>query len=148
MKKILSIILFSTFCVVKAQEPILTFTYDPITGNQIVREFCQSCGTAKPVKEIEAIIEEDLLEISSENIISYHPNPVKEELYLKWDLVNENYVKSIQVIGVNAQILAEYQNKKETNFQNIPFQSYPTGIYIISLSYSNGEQKRIKIIKQ
>lgn len=148
MKKILSIILFGTFCVVKAQEPILTFTYDPITGNQIVREFCQSCGTAKSVKEIEAIIEEDLLEISNENIISYHPNPVKEELYLKWDLVNENYVKSTQVIGMNAQILAEYQNKKETNFQSIPFQSYPTGIYIISLSYSNGEQKRIKIIKQ
>lgn len=148
MKKFLSIILFSTFCVVKAQEPILTFTYDPITGNQIVRQFCQSCGVAKPAKEIEAIIEEELLKNSTDDVISYYPNPVREELYLKWDLSNDNFVKSIQVIGINAQVLKEYQNKKETNFQNIPFQSYPTGIYIISLSYSNGEQKRIKIIKQ
>jgi hypothetical protein len=150
MKNILTLLLFGTFFMSYAQDKI-KFTYDPLTGNQILRELCLGCQTAKhtkEIKEIEAITDEDLLKFSSEDVISYYPNPVKEELYLKWELTNENFVKSIQVIGINGTLLKSYQENKGVNSQNVPFQSYPTGVYIVSLSYNNGEQKTIKIIKQ
>ena len=149
MKKILTLLFFGTF-LCQAQDKI-KFSYDPLTGNQIVRELCLGCQTGKQTnetKEIEAITQEDLLKFSPEDVISYYPNPVKEELYLKWELTNETFVKSIQVTGMNGQILKLYENKKNSNSQNIPFQYYPTGVYIVSLSYSNGDQKTIKIIKQ
>jgi hypothetical protein len=149
MKNMLILLLFGTFYVSQAQDKI-KFSYDPVTGNQTVRELCLNCPppAGKNVKEIEAITEEDLLKFSSEDVISYYPNPVKEELYLKWELTNENFVQSIQVAGMNGQIVKSYENKKGNNEQNIPFQNYSVGVYIVSLFYSNGDQKTIKIIKQ
>ena len=47
--------------------------------------------------------EEDLLKFSPEDVISYYPNPVREELYLKWELVNENKVSSIEVFSINSK---------------------------------------------
>ena len=150
MKAILTLFLFGTFFLSQAQNK-LQFTYDPLTGNQILRKLCVNCAAAKPgreIKEIEAITNEDLEKFSPEDVISYYPNPVKEELYLKWELIDENFVKSIQVIGINGQVLKSYQNSKEINSQNIAFQDLPTGVYIVSLAYNNGDQKTIKIIKQ
>lgn len=152
MKTILSLFLFMTFFMSQAQSK-LKFTYDTFTGNQLIRELCLMCPPAsgkpaKEIKEIEALTNEDLEKFSPEDVISYYPNPVKEELYLKWELIDENFVKSIQVIGINGQVLKTYQNKKEINFQNIAFQDLPAGVYIVSLAYNNGDQKTIKIIKQ
>ncbi|TCN53077.1 T9SS C-terminal target domain-containing protein [Flavobacterium circumlabens] len=151
MKKFLSIILFCTCFLAKAQEPTLTFTYDPLTGNQTVREFCQSCGIAKPAresKETETLTDEDLTKISSDNTISYYPNPVKEELFLKWELIDENQVVSIQVVEMSGQAVASYRNLNAINTQTISFRTFPTGVYLVTLSYRNGQQKTIKIIKQ
>jgi len=152
MKNILTFLFFVTFFISNAQDKI-NFTYDPFTGSQLTRELCLNCPPitgkqAKEIKEIEALINEDLEKFSPEDVISYYPNPVKEELYLKWELIDENFVKSIQVIGINGQVLKTYQNKKEINFQNIAFQDLPAGVYIVSLAYNNGDQKTIKIIKQ
>ncbi|WPO76870.1 T9SS type A sorting domain-containing protein [Flavobacterium sp. KACC 22761] len=148
-----NVILFLFLCFITFSEAQnkLKFTYDNLTGNQINRTLCINCASSKPSKdnnEIQAVDEEDLLKFSPTDVISYYPNPVKEELYLKWDLVDENFVSSIQVIGINGQILTSYSCKKEINSQNIPFQSLPAGIYIVSLAYHNQEQKTIKIIKQ
>ncbi|MCI9843342.1 T9SS type A sorting domain-containing protein [Flavobacterium pectinovorum] len=147
MKSILAILWFGTFFCSNAQNKI-TFSYDSLTGNQVVRSLCLNCQTGKPAKKIEAITDEDLLKFSAEDVISYYPNPVKEELYLKWELTNENFLTSIQIIGISGQVLKTYQTSKSTNYQNVPFQSYPDGIYIVSLAYKNGEQKTIKIIKK
>ncbi|MFB9110374.1 MULTISPECIES: T9SS type A sorting domain-containing protein [Flavobacterium] len=147
MKNILAILWFGTFFCSNAQNKI-TFSYDSLTGNQIVRSLCLNCQTAKPAKEIEAITDEDLIKFSSEDVISYYPNPVKEELYLKWELTNDNSVISIQIVGISGQVLKKYNTNGNINSQNIPFQSYPDGVYIVSLTYKNGEQKTIKIIKK
>lgn len=139
-----------TFFLSNAQDKV-TFSYDPLTGNQISRTLCLNCpigNSAKKATEIEAITEEDLLKFSPEDVISYYPNPVKEELYLKWELTNDNFVSTIQIVGVTGQVLKTYKNTYNTNSQNIPFQSYPSGVYIVSLAYKNGEQKTIKIIKK
>lgn len=126
----------------------LKFTYDTFTGNQIVRELCLGCLSAKSVKDFEDLTQDDLLKFNSEDVISYYPNPVKEELYLNWELTEENYVQLVQLIGVTGQTLSSYEIKKNTNSQNIPFQNLPTGVYIVALQYFSGERKTIKIIKK
>jgi hypothetical protein len=138
---------FSLFA--KAQDKI-TFDYDN-AGNQIKRELCLSCNkagykTASP-KEVAALQEEDLEKFTPEDVISYYPNPVKEELYLKWELVIDKNVSSIYLYALNGQVLKTYNNLEKTNALNIPFFNYPTGTYLVVLVYNDGEQKTIKIVK-
>jgi len=127
----------------------IKFTYDT-AGNQTSRILCVDCPpeTGKQIKEIEALVDEDLEKFSEEDVISYYPNPVKEELYLKWELTDDNYVTSIQVFSMTGQVLSTYQGTKNSNTQNILFQSYPSGVYVVLLNYKSGDPKTIKIIKQ
>ncbi|MFH7002094.1 T9SS type A sorting domain-containing protein [Flavobacterium bizetiae] len=127
----------------------LTFGYD-LAGNQISRTLCVNCNSkpAKEIKEISALQEEDLLQFSHEDQVSYYPNPVREELYLSWQTSANKYVAAIKVFSVTGQVLLNYQGSSKANNYNIAFQSYPSGIYLVLLSYSDGEEKTIKIIKQ
>ncbi|MEN9907306.1 MAG: hypothetical protein RLZZ540_447 [Bacteroidota bacterium] len=152
MKKLFFLLLFLCCSISQAQDRI-TFSYDD-AGNQIQRLLCINCSTSKMIdektKEITATAMEegDLLKFSPQDLISYYPNPVKEELFLKWELIEGNYVSSIQVFGLNGQILQSFTNLDKRNNQNIAFQSYPTGMYGVILFYKNGEQKSIKIVKK
>lgn len=151
MKNYYLLFIFGITLIASGQTKI-AFTYDA-SGNQIKRELCISnCNTKtlkeQAPKEIEALVEEDLQKFSPGDVISYYPNPVKEELYLKWELKNGNNVSSIQVYTMNGQVIKTFNKPENTNSQNIAFQDYPVGIYIISLIYINGDQKTIKIIKQ
>jgi len=154
MEKIITIIVFGITLFSNAQQKI-TFNYDS-AGNQIRRELClfgcdplaKSGKAAKEVKGIEALVEEDLLKFSEQDVISYYPNPVKEELYIKWELKDGNYVSSIQVFSATGQLLKIYQLMDRNDSQNIPFQEYSTGIYLVILVYNSGEEKTIKIIKK
>jgi len=129
----------------------ITFSYDN-AGNQIQRLLCINCTTSKisneSIKEITALEEGDLIKFSDQDVISYYPNPVKEELYLKWQLTGGNYVTSIQLYDLNGRILKSFFDLDTKNNQNITFQSYPIGMYAVVLFYNNGEQKSIKIIKK
>lgn len=148
MKKELLFALLLFSFITNAQQK-LTFSYDT-AGNQITRTLCLTCNSkpAKEIKEIEALVEDDLLKFSEEDVISYYPNPVREELYLSWQITAENYVASIQVFSTTGQLLKQSSATSKTNNLNIPFQDYPTGIYVVLLNYNNGEEKTIKIIKQ
>lgn len=151
MKKITTIILFAIGVFSHAQQKI-TFNYDA-AGNQILRELClsgcsQSAKQVKDVKEIEALTDEDLLKFSPEDVILYYPNPVKEELYIQWELKENNYITSIQIFSLTGQSLRSYSPNSNNTSQNIPFQEYPRGVYAVLLYYKNGDQKSIKIIKQ
>jgi hypothetical protein len=134
----------------KAQTKI-GFEYDT-SGNQIRRYLCVNClpstGKTADVKEIDSLEEKDLQKFFSEDVISYYPNPVREELYIKWELSNDNAVSSIQISNINGQILKKLSNLQQLNTQNLAFGEYASGIYLIVLNYSNGKQKTIKIIKQ
>lgn len=151
MKKILTLLLFCMLLFTRAQGK-LKFTYDPLTGNQITRELCFGCpNVAKPskdIQEIEAITEEDLQKFSPGDEISYYPNPVKEELYLKWEVIDQNTISSIQVYNITGQVLKNYAGNDNAGNINIPFQDYSNGVYLIQLNYSKGDSKTIKIIKQ
>lgn len=142
------IILFSM--AIEAQPKKITFTYDN-AGNQVSRVLCLNCAGKKSdviSKETVAATEENLQKFFPEDVLSYYPNPVREELYLKWQLINETYVKSLTVYSFNGQKLKSYSQSDSSNSQTIPFQSFPTGVYLIILEYSSGEEKTIKIIKK
>jgi hypothetical protein len=150
MKHYLTILLLG-FSIMAIGQKKITFEYDG-AGNQIKRELCLTCTSKKaneiPPKEIAAITEEDLEKFTPNDVISYYPNPVREELYLKWELTNDVYVKSLQVYNFNGQVLKSYSQSERENTQTIPFQDYPSGTYLVVLEYSNGDQKTIKIIKK
>lgn len=142
--------LFSAMLFAQNPDRIL-FQYDA-AGNQIQRTFCINCSysrvTDETPKEITDIEDEDLIKFSPEDIISYYPNPVKEELYLKWELINENKVSTIQVLSLSGQVLFTYSKLEKEITKNISFQEYPQGTYLVMLNYTNGEQKSITILKQ
>lgn len=151
MKNIITLLLIGLSAFANAQQKI-TFSYDS-AGNQIVRNLCLSgCASTgksvKDVKEMEAVTDDDLLKFSKEDVISYYPNPVKEQLYLKWELINDNKVSSIIVYGMSGQILQTFSRTESADNQVVSFGEYPRGVYLVVLNYKNGDQKTIKIIKQ
>lgn len=147
MKKLLFLTLLFSITITNAQK--IRFEYDS-AGNQVLRTWCPTCPSRtanQPVKEIAKLDQSDLQKFFSDDVISYYPNPVKEELYLKWDLVNNNKVSSIDVFSLNGQVLKSIKENLSENSLLISFQEYPIGVYFLNLNYTNGEQKSIKIIK-
>lgn len=143
--------LFYLFMLVSlfTQAQKIRFEYDS-AGNQIQRKWCPSClsrNAQEKYKEVSNLEETDMQKFFPEDVISYYPNPVKEELFLKWELIDENKVSSIDVITLNGQLLRTIKENLNQNSLNISFQEYPTGVYFLSLNYTNGDQKNIKIIK-
>lgn len=127
----------------------LTFGYD-LAGNQTSRTLCVNCNAkpAREVKEISELQQDDLLKFSPEETFSYYPNPVREELYLSWQATSDKYITSVRVYSISGQLILNYGVSALVNSFNIAFQNYPSGIYMVMLNYSNGEEKSIKIIKQ
>ena len=132
MGKLYLILFLLSFFGVNAQTK-LTFSYDT-AGNQTNRILCINClsKSVQHVKEIEEVVENDLEKFFPEDVISYYPNPVKEQLYLQWQLAQDNYVTSVQVYSLTGQALQSYQGNSSLNNLNIPFQQYPTGISSIA----------------
>lgn len=125
---------------VTAQDKIL-FSYDT-AGNQVMREICLNCSS-KNVKAVKDLKEEDLQVIDQ---ISYYPNPVSEELYLSWELVDEKKVSQLQLLSISGQTMKTIV--PNTGQLTLGFQGYPSGVYFIVFSYNNGEEKTIKILKK
>jgi hypothetical protein len=147
-KLTLILILFLIFSKVNAQLKI-RFEYDK-AGNQIQRKWCPNCNSRiadEIQKDISKLSETDMQKFFPDDVISYYPNPVKEELFLKWELVNENKVSSIDIFSLNGQVLKTIKDELSQNSLVISFQEYPVGVYFLNLNYTNGDQKSIKIIK-
>lgn len=149
MKKYLLLLFLGFALSAKAQDKII-FDYDA-AGNQINRELCIKCTkagykTTSP-KEVVTLKEEDLQKFFPEDVISYYPNPVKEELFLKWELTQGKTVNTIYVYDINGRAIRTFNGIEKTDALNIPFFDYPAGTYLIVLGYNDGEQKTIKIVK-
>ena len=152
MKKLLLLILFSFAVNSFAQNPDrVIFEYDN-AGNQIIRRFCINCFDSRissdSIKEFSELKNEDLLKFSTTDNFSYYPNPVKEELYIKWELINDVKVSRIDVYTLTGQLVKSFSNLISENNKTIPFQELPVGTYSILLTYTSGEQKPITIIKK
>ena len=152
MKRILFLLITFLFVGnVYSQITRIRFDYDT-AGNQTVRYLCISCGSSKTTeletKEITKLEDNDLSKFFEEDVISYYPNPVKEELYLKWELIDENKVSKIDIYNLNGQIVKSFTDLEKENSKNISFQEYPVSTYLVLLLYTNGEQKSITIVKE
>lgn len=151
MKKIYLFSLILLGISIHAQNtPKITFEFDN-AGNQIKRILCSDCSARTSgdlVKNFEEITEKDLLKFYPEDVISYYPNPVKEQLYLQWEINNDNKVSSIEVYALNGQLLKSFKNLQTKNNFVISFNDLPRNVYSINLVYTNGEHKPIKIIKK
>nr|WP_255509236.1 T9SS type A sorting domain-containing protein [Flavobacterium sp. J27] len=79
--------------------------------------------------------------------MSYYPNPVEEELFLKWELIDNNQVKKIEVYSFSGQLMKVISTLEKQTTTTISFQEYPSGTYTVLLLYSNGESQSITIIK-
>lgn len=148
MKKILILSILLVSLISNAQK--ISFSYDE-AGNQTQRWLCSNCPSKtsnETPKEVADLKQEDLQKFFPTDVISYYPNPVKEQLYLKWELTNDNKVTSIQLYSLGGQLLKETSKLEGTDNQTMSFQNYPQGIYTLLLVYTNGEQKSIKIIKE
>jgi hypothetical protein len=152
MKKFL-VLSFCLFCLVSvnAQTTKLLFSYDT-AGNQIARTLCVNCpvGSGRPGKPAEVKTPE--IETVVIDKVTFYPNPVAEELNVKWELINNRTVDNIAVYNLNGALMQMYndlKNDSETSgLKVIPFGSYPAGMYIVSLTYSDGEQKSLQVIKK
>ena len=125
-------ILTVNFCL--AQDKII-FEYDS-AGNQVVRRYCPTCLESKNSQNN---IEDELLKFFPEDISSYYPNPVRNELFLKWDLINNNYVNEIQMFDINAKLISTISDLKNTDRTTIQFSSLPKNLYLIILVFNNGK---------
>lgn len=132
-----------------AQQEKIKFTYDA-AGNQTKRAYCINCTSknGNTIKDFSEIKDKELLKFFPNDVISYYPNPVKEELFLKWELTENKKVASIAIFSMSGTLVLSYENLTNTNTQTIPFYNVPEGIYTVILSYSDGDQKTIKIVKK
>ena len=149
MKKFLTLAFLLLSLMSNSQQKI-SFAYDD-AGNQIQRLMCLGCAAknfGETPKEVADIKQEDLQKFFPTDVISYYPNPVKEQLYLKWELINDNKVTSIQLYSLSGQLVKSYTKLENNDNHTMTFGSYPNGIYTLLLLYANGEEKSIKIIKE
>jgi hypothetical protein len=124
------------------------FEYD-VAGNQVVRYTCANCiNSNQESKEFADLIEEDLIKSFSGDLISYYPNPVKEELYVKWEIIANNLVKEIALYDFNSRLIFKKDKLKDINNCVLNFSTYPKGVYLAVLTYNNGDIKTIKIAKE
>ena len=153
MKKHLTFLFLLTFAFFSHGQNI-KFSYDN-AGNQVKREICfcsrevnDSIVPRDSIKKYEELTEKDLTKDVLYDQISYYPNPVREELYVKWMNDEKGFVSTIELYSMNGQSLKSYSGLKGKETATIPFQKYPQGTYNLVLVYSNGDRKTLRIIKQ
>lgn len=130
--------------------PLVVFQYDS-AGNQIVRSLCVNCpngNTSSRISDNVAEPEDIIEKFFPGDVLSYYPNPVKEQLFIKWESSKESSVRKIYIFNMGGQLLKTYTGLTNSNTASFSFQEYPAGVYNVVLDYSNGEQKSIKVIKQ
>lgn len=149
MKNHFTIFLLFVLTTTYSQQAI-TFTYDN-AGNQTERVVCANCAgrvVKDSIKTMETITENDLIKDDLYKDISYYPNPVKEELYIKWQKDQGSIVTGIEVYSMTGQLMKKTSDLQKVDMTAIEFQSYPQGFYNVVLLSNNGEKKTLKIVKK
>ena len=130
------------------QAQTLSFDYDQ-AGNQILRELiCISCDSpsARPGNTI--VEKSDFIQSDAYQEVSYFPNPVQQELHVKWSLTEDLHVISLEVYSMTGQLVSTKKDLDKSDSTVIAFQGVSQGIYNVILNYNNGEKKILKVIKK
>ena len=148
-----------TFAVLSKAAPIdpigdyntIEFEYDN-AGNQTRRKFIYLSArpSANSINQKEKIVakKEDYIESDIYPEISYFPNPVLSELFIKWTDTTENDIQTIELYDLSGKLFMALKNQDAKESATINFENYPTGIYNVVLRYNSGEIKNLKVVKQ
>lgn len=147
MKKYFLLLTLLGICNCFGQPELVAFDYDA-AGNQIKRYLIDvnRPGSENP-KSITELTESDLIKSDIYDDIKYYPNPVKEELYVFWNLVKDNNVQSIQLFSISGKLIRSFDNLNKFENFTIPFQALPDGMYSVNLIFKDGAKKSLKVIK-
>ncbi|PDS22571.1 T9SS type A sorting domain-containing protein [Flavobacterium branchiophilum] len=148
MKKKILLLIISSTLMIHAQQKI-HFEYD-LAGNQISRQFCLNCFAKANIvaKNVDQLKENDFQKFHPNDNFSFYPNPVKEELFLKWEDTMDSKIQLIELFDLKGMLLETYIIQSNFNNANIAFNKFPNGVYIIRLKYQDENEKIIKIIKE
>lgn len=124
----------------------IVFNYD-VAGNQIIREVVLSSSSSKTTQDTIPRYSDIPLD-NSADIFSYSPNPVQDELYVKWQLTENKYIIELTIYSINGQKIKSYPNLSGKSEAILKFYDIPQGTYNIVLLYSDGNKNTIKIIKR
>jgi len=134
----------------QSQYDVVAFDYDT-AGNQVVRELiCLTCDDpmGRAALNPDTITPKDFIKSTEYNDISFYPNPVKEDLYIHWSNNQGNSVNSIEVNSISGQYVQSVQKLSKTDNATVSFRGLSEGIYNVTLLYSNGEKKVLKVVKK
>jgi hypothetical protein len=145
-------ILFSFLIImnVMSGQTRVQFSYDN-EGNQVLRAICANCQDRvanDSIKSPKSITENDLIKDETYVGLSYYPNPVSEELFVKWINEKGQFVADVTVYTMTGQQLKQYKNLRGQETITVGFQTYPQGFYNLILSYNTGEKKVLKVMKK
>ena len=152
MKKILPLLMLIGFSSYSQTPKRIKFSYDPATGTQTQRFICL-CPIAKVAndsifKDLENISEEDLINDTENEFVKYYPNPVLEELYIRWTNTKNSYLIAIDLYSLNGQLIRHHTNLQNQETSRVTFYNLPDGYYNVILVYSNNDRKTLKVVKQ
>lgn len=130
----------------------IKFTYDQ-AGNQTKRQMIYLTANKNNTQISDSIstsvIENEKLMTNEEYAdVKYYPNPVRSELFLKWNERGEQDMENIQVYDINGKLVMSFPHQNEASQVTISFEHLPQGYYNLFLVYTNGEKKDFKIVKQ
>lgn len=147
-KLILFFLIIIAFFQSQAQTRVL-FNYDQ-GGNQVLRYICINCNGRVATDTIQStpeIISQDIKDDLNSKI-SYYPNPVREELNIKWMNENQVSVSSIEVFSMTGQSLGSYTDLDNVQSTTVGFGTYPQGFYNLTLYFSDGSKETLKVVKK
>lgn len=148
MRLLLLVVVFTNY-LYSQNYPKLSFTYD-LSGNQTSRIYCANCSTVagKQLVNYANLTANDLEQFSTDDELSYYPNPVQEELFLKWKIKADNPVNKIQLLSLNGTYIKSIANLSQVDNCIIRFSEVPQGVYLLHLLYSDSRIVSVKIIKK
>lgn len=147
MRKIILLLLFISSLSYSQTIDNILFEYDA-AGNQVKRHvvYLGDRSSNQDIKDLKQLTDADLTKADIYDDIKYYPNPVVEELYVKWETSTLS-VKNIELYAISGQLMKTYNISGNSDNQIISFINYPTGFYTVLLNYTNGEKKTLKIVK-
>ncbi len=120
--------------------------YD-VSGNQIERFICINCTTNRPAVSNNEIGNELSKEFFELDNLKFYPNPVEEDLQIDFNETSKN-IANISVYNLSGQLLNKYDNLNNQLTITIPFINVPQGLYIVNITFNNGEVIDLKIQKK
>lgn len=129
-------------------EGVLEFRYDA-AGNQIIRKYITiNSKNSNVANEKDLTSTNEIVLLNSEfSGIKYYPNPVKEALYIEWNLEEGVFINVMQLVDFNGRIIKNIENLKTSKNTSVDFTDLPTGLYNVILIDSTNTTKVLKIIR-